>query len=1737
MKKSTKLLSIFLAVLMILSSLTVGAFAAKTKYSTVANLTSLNAYSPYGTVTRLTTEVRLGMLLDWLNNFLVEKNIKVNNGETVGAAGINLLLDFSSVDKVLDSLDSIDDATGAFLWAIGKGLMGDLQYITTSSWQTGMSLNGTAAATIIYELLEFLNSNTNLINHLWDGISMGIISNFVTFDLSSIDKILTNFPGLFYKLLYPLFSRPDDTAAATTTLKNKRDGAGSGSDLVTTLNSFVKGIFTKPMNWTSYRVDAAGNDLGYTTTLPTTAQGTARYFTVSGDQITQMDFNFDTGAWDTTVTYTKEEEFVGSDTYVFRAPDGYEGDANLKWYTAGDDGYFLPSVRDAMNANTFTVDVNGSDSVLGLLYKFAPYLFREMAVIVLNGSVKKLVAELFGVKFTKIGDRDADLNVIKDKDGNTVTGLPNDSFFTSDQEFYLWEYSNYKVIDGVPYYRYQEEYFKGELPLDLSSYYWMFDWNYTITDDWADEFIPASDGATSAAGYTRILPALNDFVGKAINTFILPTWEAKGVTYQRSNIFAWTAGGVDKLAQNILNVARKVFMIAPEEIIDDYYMEAQFYDVMMNGTLKQAVNGLICEVVKLLMPQMTWPDNVVNQDMLSIAAMVVRELITDLMPSYNYDALIYADYNNRTLLEGKSKEYWTNVTLTMGVDLGMYYLRNLADLGEDTAQSYFKQMQSQGALPTDNAETQTYSADFDVSKWTYKVDWVADWALGTELWQWKMSKLVNAGTVNITTYQDPWAKINTVLLKILPLNQLLNDSGVSTTSGTFLENILRGKLVNAISDLDFATFISAFDVPSGYFRNTKILDQAVKLVVYILNGVTNKVMGGTDLLASGTYTTVTALFSHSNLTGTINTLVGKLTTLYNNGLLDPVMSLVNIFLGWKTDPQEYADPILQLSNSAAGSYFLTSGTETLKVINNSAGMLLKHRNSSIVDTAYSIKVVSITSNDGTITCNPNNKVLQPWEDATFTLANSSNTERAVQITVGYEFTGKDGAVLGGTQYKTITTFVSPTAQSSNVVAKSSEYKYSYIFTTYVDFYRNEYETIQFVNTVDAIEAFSIPFSSEVDRAQWVISATRNTAPASPLAYKSFTAGTTSSFVHGSSANANMKTADHGYMEAKGSQMNISPLVVNDADALVPGSAYSGGVFSVSVGNDGRGTNSRKGVDNLNSGTFYWYDIKDLSDLYNSVQGIGKTNLSGDYTAAYNTFLAALKDAAQLVIGPKTTGTFSARYTASNVQAKLDALQAAYDALVDGDYFVKEDYTTQRAMLQTALDACEDRANGEDYDFADHQLFEYFQYEKQRTSTREMIKSMTEPEAPKKYIEGDGASAEQIDAIVAAKSGKELVGINYTIVNPTQDQLDQYAADLAAWRPASYDELNVKNQAALLPYYKQFMTANPRDVSASYQDQFLNKEIAYAQAQNYDSSIYTADTWAAYQDALANAQAVAAANSLPSEIFDAKYELMMAQHDLLKIARSMKEDGQNYLDNELTGLIANAEVILNNSQYYDVVAGMTEDEAYGTLVRALGVRYTDLNGNAAVLYDHPAYSFVDYDRVDSTKNRTKVDACADKLEAAINNFVCNVVIESTNASVISDVETDVKLIMGVLPGAISSLQGLLSYVTGSVNEAVLTPAASAAGLFGTGATVTLSIPAIGDLAIYKVIIFGDVDGDGAIDAYDMFNVDKAQFCGLVLDGAYKTAADISADDTINLADYTAIKNDVAGVTAIDQNPND
>lgn len=1734
MKKLTKLLSVLLAFVMALSCMTMMASAAKTKYQTVADLEALSAYSPYGTVTRLTTEERMSILFDFLDLTLAPMS-SLNMGQVVNAAGLKLTINLTSVDNIFATIDDVCDlkASSTYKFAalfVDLGIVEDLNIKENTHWTKGMRRDTSAQMAMVNNLLKLLKSNASVFGGVFDkGLELGLIANFIPgLNLKPINNLITNLPDAIKGIVFPLFSRQDDTSAERNKYSTK------SNDLVAVAQDFVYGLFTKPMNWTSYRVDETGKDLGYTLALPTEADGTTRYFRVNedGTKITQFDYKYagllgdPAAGYVESVTYTKAKEFDTAEckTYVFKAPAGYEGDQTLKWYKADNfiepstgrvqSSYWLPSVKKAIESGALTLEINGADSVLGLIYKFIPYVFAEMAPVVLNGSAKKLMAEAFDVVFTEIGVK-----------GDA--SLPNDPFFTAPQEFYVWEYSDYKVIDGVPYYRFQDQFFKGEIPSNISVFYSMINWNYEITGDFFNEFIPTTVGSTWA------LDSLNNIIAKAIKSMIAETWTVKGTTYNRSTVFPWATGDNSKLLNNLMVCARNFFNIAPEEIVDEYVEEAQFYNAMMNGTLKQAVNGLLCELIKLIMPQIVFADNIVDQPITAVAAIVVRELCTQLMPSYNFDAMIYANYgdasNAKRELLNKSADYWLDTTLYMGVNLGMFYLRNITDIGEDAADGYFNVMSDLGAIPTittgkntpaaGNAMTFSATSQYvgSTPSWLYQIDWIVDWALTTTAeFGWHFERLLDCGTVDLATYQNPFNKIDTVLLKLLPLDQLLNVSefsGSTYGSGTFLEKVLKDGLVDSIVNLDVVRLLKLTKIPDGYFRQGNIADNIVKIVVNLLDNVFYKVSGNTDLISKTSVTSVATLLNQTNIKNFVVNLLGKLqaaSETYN--VLDPIMPILGFFVGWTTDAQKYAEPNIYFTNDWGSSYLYTAadGSSTnnpqIKITNKSSGMLLKHRNSSVTDTAYSIKITNVEL-DGGVTYTASFPItVQPGDTAEIALSipSTSGTTRA---TITYEFTGKDDQPLGGTQKKIAYAYISDvTDQMNETVAavdtgdywQRGDYK-SYEFTTDV------YKTVTEYQGAGSYKAAAMQVGNKTKN---FVSVKYDTVPGAPMSdyFDLITDRATAGWVP--ALIKDQVTQTSGYFWAPKSGVT--------SETVFPYGVYDGGQIAVKYGNK--------------SGTwvidFIYYNDFDINDIKDKYVGYALTADQFSDAAAFATYETALRKVVELADVAKRIDYVDV--IQPQIEGAIKALEDAYKALTAGSsssYGIGD-----IAIVENALAAVETNP-ARDLNFQDHDLFEYFQYEKQRNAARAMINSTKGPEAPTKHIENEGASAALIDAIVAAQANANVkTGINATVIEPTQEDLDAYAAALADFKPATYSELQVDDQASKINYYADFMKA----CSKSADKTFLDKEITYAEAQKYDSSLYSADSWSRYQDALAEAKRVSAdSKALESTTFDAKYELMVAQNKLQRKDRSMKEVG--YMNEELIPLIAHANAVLDNyGTIYAVKAGITEADALGQLVKALGIAYNEeIDGvkYEGILYSRSALTFQKYDRTATAKNKRAVDAAADKLRAAIENFESTAKLEAKDET--TAVDQSVRFIQGIVPGSIANAEQLLARVTVTGGNAVTS--ASKAGNYGTGARIEIKS---GDilLATYFVVIYGDVNGDGAVDAFDAIEVDVANCTAHYMGDVYDDAADLTNDGKIDAADYAALVTGVKCDAAISQNPN-
>ncbi|MBR5544085.1 MAG: hypothetical protein IKU66_01295, partial [Clostridia bacterium] len=276
MKKMKKLLSVLLAVIIALSCMSVMASAAKAEYQDVAKLEKIGAYSPYGTVTRLESEERVSIFLDFLDNVLRGLNLNLGDISLLSLATIKL--NFTSVDNLLASLDSFAGLSGV-LNLVG-GLLGDLKELELGSWSTGMTRAGTKQETIVFEIFELLASNTSLINNiLTTGIQLGLVASFMTsLDLSGVNKIVTSLPSFAKGLIIPLFERWDHTTAEMQALE---DAISGKKTIAETLAWVVEDMLTRDQSLTTVKADSNGN-LTSNHKLPTS--GTRQTYAVSGDK-------------------------------------------------------------------------------------------------------------------------------------------------------------------------------------------------------------------------------------------------------------------------------------------------------------------------------------------------------------------------------------------------------------------------------------------------------------------------------------------------------------------------------------------------------------------------------------------------------------------------------------------------------------------------------------------------------------------------------------------------------------------------------------------------------------------------------------------------------------------------------------------------------------------------------------------------------------------------------------------------------------------------------------------------------------------------------------------------------------------------------------------------------------------------------------------------------------------------------------------------------------------------------------------------------------------------------------------------------------------------------------------------------------------------------------------------------------------------------------------------------------
>lgn len=1709
MKKSTKLLSVILAVVMIFSTMSVMAFAAKTKYQTSDNLTALDAYSPDGAVTRLSTEERMSVVFDFLDVTLAAANI--NMGDVINKAGLHLVIDLRSVNALCGTIDSAQALLNNGLVKLVKSLLGIVKDANLKNWPSGMTRENHAQLDIVNGIATLLNDNAGLVKKVInDGkLDVGIIGNFV--DISGVNKYLSDLPGMLKGLVYPVFARVDDDMTLINTYSTTTENPD------TLIKKVLINAMSKPQSYTSYKEDASGNCISNHIALPTSAEAGLRDYYVKGSDSKGAYievFEYDTAkktyiSQDEKYYKTEETDMEGKGTgvYVYANAAG----ENVKYYVK--DSYFLPSLATSGKVSEiFNLD---SNTLVSALYQVAPYVFKDLAPVVLNGSVKMLLAQWFGAEKTELfGGKASEATAVLAK-------LPSDvkAFYSKAAGAYNWEWSDFTIgSDGNGYYRLVSKDGLTEtwLKFDMStanSFAKLINWNYTISGDFVDEFMPtaANDGSVtaSAAGYTTVLASLNDFVGKAIDTILSDTAKAA---------INWTKGDNTKLIPNLRKALQYVAAYNPEYLFGTGYetVYAGYYDTVVDKSAsdQDVVTALGAIGVKALMPQIILPSaaELKGQNVTALLACVIRELATQFVPTYNYDALIYADYNSKTLVKGKNSGYWLDVIFTMGTDIGMKYLSKLADLGSDKAGGY------------KFAASKTYKlSDFEKNTraWEDTIDWIIDWALTSDNeWCWKFQKLINTDglDLDLATAQDPWVKLDKIIRDVLPVEKIINET--ATDGKTFLETVLREDIIDRLLNLDVSKLLGTnsvtgiLNIPANSTLRTEAMYPAVfRIVRELLNKVLGKVCGNTALIADS-YNSIDAILQKDAIADLAEKLIlGIAYAVKSGGLLDVALPFVNFFLGWTTNAQSYAEPKLTIDKGTLNYVQLTNGqmNTTLKVTNASAGMILKHGDT--YDHPYMLTLKSVTVN-GTEMLKSGEKKLSPYESTNVTLNAAVHTDSLVKVTAVYSFTFKDGTAYDGDI--TSTTFEYATNDATDVgTAWSKEDKKTNIY----DVVKMKGET-----TTDYLVTNASALASAISNIAVTWTNQRDTDC-------KFTKGSISGFdssIFESSGQAEALVSN-SFNFPKESSISVNPLRVRsdvDIETVPSASSFALGNSSVTVYGKYR---RQDGTLTMTApfGTLYYYNGTNIKKVVDSEFKANRD--SSKYPAeAWNTYWTALTAAAKLVYGPFRKANLG-NYSDDNLTAAITALETAVKALDTASTTpTSGSATVTPAPIEAALKAAGD-INYQNFD-----LYAYWAYEKAMKAGNAIIDAYKGPVAPEKYIDGSSLSEAEITAIANKANATYKSAIVASMKAPSTEAQNAYMDAVKAYKAPSYSELEILNSAKNIAWYASFL----KGAAVTTQKQFLDKEIKAAKAQGYKEADYTAGSYARYTKALAAAEALNAnAKALQSEVFDAKYELEIAQRALMPKSASALEAGAY---TELEAVIAQAKSIFTENSAYTFDAskadGLTETEAYAKLVSVLGYEYTDEKGNTANLYSGSAENYAANDRFYSNVVAAQIDAVITNLKNAMGPFVCKYVAVPTTAGSNEGVSVteNASLITGITPGSLATADDVLARVTAKDSSATtLNVAANAAGLYGTGATATLSLKSSGaPVAIYTVVIYGDVNGDGVVDGFDASSMDLAINNKTALTGAYKTAGGL-ATGKVDLANYGLVVDAAYGGTAIAQ----
>ena len=549
----------------------------------------------------------------------------------------------------------------------------------------------------------------------------------------------------------------------------------------------------------------------------------------------------------------------------------------------------------------------------------------------------------------------------------------------------------------------------------------------------------------------------------------------------------------------------------------------------------------------------------------------------------------------------------------------------------------------------------------------------------------------------------------------------------------------------------------------------------------------------------------------------------------------------------------------------------------------------------------------------------------------------------------------------------------------------------------------------------------------------------------------------------------------------------------------------------------------------------------------------------DNSKVWSNYITALNAAADAAYSAyRSGGNF-------DYEGAIIALNAAVTDLnyAEADVVANPEVSTAIDNLKTKLDSVENTYT-DNYDYTDYKMYRLNRLNDAREDARWLVDLKKDAAYKMADIDSNfpynGMTEADLKAIVAANpsklnlvSGTDKANI---VVALLEDLSDEDYASREQWLEdrqlefAGLTTFDVAYASDMLTKTSSRLLNRTYKVNGDPDFTMINTEIASAEAEidadNRDDAgnkIYTDRSWAKYTAALQTAKdVVAGANGQvksQKNAFDAKWELLCCRNELVLV-----ENEADY--SELEALIAQAEQVMANLSLYDNTA-----KELGQVLAELGVKdlvnadgdNVDIFPGSAYHVNAEPYAVEDQDKIDGKATELKEAlarlkfynlsitgdvAVADKTiiaadkEAGIEAVIAK--IATISPAMKAD---DVKKIFTVgATGATVSKENIT--VSNDLNYTIET---GLAGFAGTNSVVTfytvkgdIKIP----VATVKLVVNGDINGDGVVDVIDGANAFLVSTDKAALEGCYFIAGNLAGEaevgkGVIDADDYSALIN--------------